>query len=80
MKAPSAGANRSEVTEFILVGFPGSLGLHACLLALFLLAYLLTVTENLLIIAVVRASTALHKPMALAWPSHLTSPWGPELN
>lgn len=63
MQAPSAGANRSEVTEFILVGFPGSLGLHACLLALFLLAYLLTVTENLLIIAVVRASPALHKPM-----------------
>ncbi|XP_040848404.1 olfactory receptor 226-like [Ochotona curzoniae] len=55
--------NHSEVTEFILVGFPGSLGLRACLLALFLLAYTLTVTENLVIIAVVRASPALHKPM-----------------
>ncbi|XP_004580217.1 olfactory receptor 226-like [Ochotona princeps] len=55
--------NRSEVTEFILVGFPGSLGLRTCLLALFLLAYTLTVTENLVIIAVVRASPALHKPM-----------------
>ncbi|KAG5196165.1 hypothetical protein JEQ12_011801 [Ovis aries] len=65
MQAPSAGANHSEVTEFILVGFPGSLGLHACLLALFLLAYLLTVTENLLIIAVVRTSPTLQKPMYL---------------
>ena len=63
MQAPSAGANDSEVTEFILVGFPGSLGLHVCLLVLSLLVYLLTVTENLLIIAVVHASPALHKPM-----------------
>ncbi|XP_037687568.1 olfactory receptor 226-like isoform X2 [Choloepus didactylus] len=63
--------NHTEVTEFILVGFPGSLGLHACLLALFLLAYTLTLTENLLIIAVIRASPALHKPMYV-FLSHLS--------
>ncbi|XP_006207540.3 olfactory receptor 226-like [Vicugna pacos] len=59
----SAGGNHSEVTEFILVGFPGSLGLHMGLLVLFLPAYLLTVTENVLIIVVIRASPLLHKPM-----------------
>ncbi|XP_036121731.1 olfactory receptor 226-like [Molossus molossus] len=59
----SAGDNSSEVTEFILVGFPGSLGLHVCLLVLFLLAYTLTVTENVVIIAVICASPPLHKPM-----------------
>ncbi|XP_055962690.1 olfactory receptor 6B1-like [Sorex fumeus] len=59
----SSGDNSSEVTEFILVGFSGSLGLHLGLLVLFLLAYMLTVTENLVIIVVIRASPALHKPM-----------------
>ncbi|MBZ3883073.1 Olfactory receptor 226 [Sciurus carolinensis] len=60
-----ARANRSEVAEFILVGFTGPVGLRLCLLLLFLLAYVLTVTENLVIIAVVRTSTVLHKPMYL---------------
>ncbi|XP_025323549.3 olfactory receptor 226-like [Canis lupus dingo] len=55
--------NGSEVTEFILVGFPGPAGFHAGLLALFSLAYALTVTENALIVAVIRVSPALHKPM-----------------
>ncbi|KAF0881085.1 OL226 protein, partial [Crocuta crocuta] len=59
----SVGDNHSEVTEFILVGFPGSLGLHVCLLVLFTLAYTLTVTENVVIIAVIRVSPPLHKPM-----------------
>ncbi|KAB1271533.1 Olfactory receptor 226 [Camelus dromedarius] len=59
----SAGGNHSEVTEFILVGFPGSLRLHVGLLVLFLPVYLLTVTENVLIIAVIRVSPLLHKPM-----------------
>ncbi|XP_006147070.1 olfactory receptor 226 [Tupaia chinensis] len=61
----SVRRNHSEVTEFILVGFPGSLGLHMCLLVLFLLAYMLTITENLVIIAVIRTSPVLHKPMYL---------------
>lgn len=61
----SARSNSSDVTEFILVGFPGSLGLHLSLLGLFLLAYMLTITENLVIITVIRASPSLHKPMYL---------------
>ena len=59
----SAGANHSEVTEFIPVGLPGSLGLHVCLLVVPLLAYLLPVTESLLAVAVIHASPALHKPV-----------------
>ncbi|KAM4851854.1 olfactory receptor 6B1-like [Thomomys bottae] len=60
-----AQGNHSEVTEFVLMGFPGSLGLHLFLLVLFLLAYLLTVTENLVIVTVIHTSPALHKPMYL---------------
>ncbi|XP_012890941.1 PREDICTED: olfactory receptor 6B1-like [Dipodomys ordii] len=60
-----AQGNHSEVTEFILVGFPGSLGLHLSLLVLFLLAYLLTITENLIVVTVIRSSPSLHKPMYL---------------
>ncbi|XP_032255059.1 olfactory receptor 226-like [Phoca vitulina] len=59
----STGDNRSEVTEFILVGFPGSLGFHVCLLVLFTLAYTPTVTENVVILTVIRVSPPLHKPM-----------------
>ncbi|VCW67931.1 unnamed protein product [Gulo gulo] len=59
----STGDNHSEVTEFVLVGFPGSLGVHVCLLVLFTLAYTLTVTENVVIMAVIRVSPPLHKPM-----------------
>ncbi|EHB00961.1 Olfactory receptor 226 [Heterocephalus glaber] len=65
MGTMSARSNHSEITEFILLGFPGSLGLHLCLLVLFLMAYMLTITENLIIIAAIYASPALHKPMYL---------------
>ncbi|KAJ8776796.1 hypothetical protein J1605_015131 [Eschrichtius robustus] len=50
-RVTSAGANHSEVTEFIPVGLPGSLGLHVCPLVVPLLAYLLPVTESLLAVA-----------------------------
>ncbi|XP_007533777.1 olfactory receptor 226-like [Erinaceus europaeus] len=68
----SPGDNRSqEVTEFVLLGFPGSHGLHLGLLLLFLLAYVLTISENVVIVALVWASPALHKPMYL-FLSHLS--------
>ncbi|KAL6087618.1 hypothetical protein STEG23_034498 [Scotinomys teguina] len=65
MATVSSRSNSSDVTEFILVGFPGSLGFHLSLLGLFLLAYMLTITENLVIITVIRTSPSLHKPMYL---------------
>ncbi|XP_038600214.1 olfactory receptor 226-like [Tachyglossus aculeatus] len=57
--------NHTRVTEFILLGFPGSVGLRLSLFLLFLLAYLLTVSENLVIITMVQGYRPLHKPMYL---------------
>ncbi|XP_077169593.1 olfactory receptor 6B1-like [Paroedura picta] len=56
-------ANWTHVTEFILVGFPGSLKLQHSLFTVFLVAYTLTVMENLIIIVLIRVNTKLHKPM-----------------
>ncbi|XP_023585685.1 olfactory receptor 226-like [Trichechus manatus latirostris] len=67
----SARDNGSEVIEFILLGFSGSQGLHLSLLVLFLLAYMLTVTENVVVMAVICTSPLLHKPMYL-FLSHLS--------
>ncbi|XP_006867556.1 PREDICTED: olfactory receptor 226-like [Chrysochloris asiatica] len=67
----SSKDNGSEVTEFVLLGFSGSPGLHLGLLVLFLLIYMLTVTENVLIVTVIRTSSLLHKPMYL-FLSHLS--------
>ncbi|XP_007935055.1 olfactory receptor 226-like [Orycteropus afer afer] len=69
-EATSSRNNGSEVTEFILLGFSGSRALRLGLLALFLLAYTLTVTENVVIVAVIRTSPLLQKPMYL-FLSHL---------
>uniref|UniRef100_A0A8C4WMH6 Olfactory receptor n=1 Tax=Gopherus evgoodei TaxID=1825980 RepID=A0A8C4WMH6_9SAUR len=49
--------------EFILLGFPTQLELQALLFLVFLLIYVLTVTENMVIILVVKQNHQLHKPM-----------------
>ncbi|XP_007663089.2 olfactory receptor 226-like [Ornithorhynchus anatinus] len=59
----SPKGNYTRVTEFILVGFPGSVGLRLSLFLLFLLAYLLTLSENLVIITLVQGHRPLRKPM-----------------
>ncbi|XP_015271173.1 PREDICTED: olfactory receptor 6B1-like [Gekko japonicus] len=56
-------ANQSHVTEFILVGFPGSLKLQHSLFTVFLVAYTLTVMENLIVIVLICVNIKLHKPM-----------------
>ncbi|XP_066485648.1 olfactory receptor 6Y1-like [Tiliqua scincoides] len=55
--------NQTNVSYFILLGFPTSVKLQRLLFALFLLAYLLTLMENLVIIFVIRFNSNLHKPM-----------------
>ncbi|XP_007438577.1 olfactory receptor 6B1-like [Python bivittatus] len=50
---------------FILVGFPGSLGLQVSLFIIFLIIYSLTITENIVIILLIRVNINLHKPMYL---------------
>ncbi|XP_066485798.1 olfactory receptor 6F1-like [Tiliqua scincoides] len=57
------GTNGSSVTEFILLGFPGSRELKVSLFMLFLCMYILTVTGNVAIIILVRAKQQLHTPM-----------------
>lgn len=58
-------ANWTKVTEFILVGFPGSQRLQITLFTVFLLAYMLTVMENVVIIVLIWLNLTLHKPMYL---------------
>ncbi|KYO36123.1 olfactory receptor 6B1 [Alligator mississippiensis] len=55
--------NQTHVTEFILVGFPGILELQVLLFLMFLLVYVLTVTENAMIVVLVWTNNQLQKPM-----------------
>ncbi|XP_548816.1 olfactory receptor 287-like [Canis lupus familiaris] len=55
--------NQSAQEPFILLGFPGPLGLHVGLFALFLLMYVLAVAGNLAIIGLVGAHPRLRTPM-----------------
>ncbi|XP_045732016.1 olfactory receptor 6N1 [Mirounga angustirostris] len=55
--------NWSQVTEFIILGFPHLQGVQAYLFILLLLIYLTTVLGNLLIFLVVCLDSRLHTPM-----------------
>ncbi|KAM9221807.1 LOW QUALITY PROTEIN: olfactory receptor 226-like [Dugong dugon] len=52
-----------RVSEFVLLGFPASMPLRALLFALSLLAYVLVLTENMLIVLAIKNHHTLHKPM-----------------
>uniref|UniRef100_K7F1T8 Olfactory receptor n=1 Tax=Pelodiscus sinensis TaxID=13735 RepID=K7F1T8_PELSI len=55
--------NQTHVSHFFLLGFTTSAGRQRLLFSVFLLAYLLTLMENIVILLVIRAKTRLHKPM-----------------
>lgn len=55
--------NQTNISYFILLGFPMSVKLQRLLFVLFLLAYLLTLMENFIIIFVIRFNSNLHRPM-----------------
>uniref|UniRef100_A0A6J0VCX9 Olfactory receptor n=1 Tax=Pogona vitticeps TaxID=103695 RepID=A0A6J0VCX9_9SAUR len=55
--------NMTNVHFFVLLGFPTSSELQILLSILFILAYLLTLMENLIIIIVIWINNSLHKPM-----------------
>ncbi|EMP28519.1 Olfactory receptor 11L1 [Chelonia mydas] len=57
------GANQTEVTEFILMGFSAFPELQWILFVMFLIIYLLTIATNTSIIAIVRSCPSLHCPM-----------------
>nr|XP_020671344.1 olfactory receptor 11L1 [Pogona vitticeps] len=56
-------ANHSTLPEFQLLGFQNLLGWQTFLFTIFLLIYVLTITGNVLIIAVVKLEPCLHSPM-----------------
>ncbi|XP_032991797.1 olfactory receptor 6N2-like [Lacerta agilis] len=55
--------NQTEVTEFIMVGFPNLQPFHKPLFLLLLLVYLFTIFGNLLIFTIIRTDPKLHTPM-----------------
>ncbi|XP_007438583.1 olfactory receptor 6Y1-like [Python bivittatus] len=56
-------ANQTNVSYFILLGFPTRAELQVLLFLLFLFAYLMTLVENMIIIVVIWVNNNLHKPM-----------------
>ncbi|XP_062994086.1 olfactory receptor 226-like [Elgaria multicarinata webbii] len=55
--------NQSSVREFILLGFPASLGFQILLFMVFLLAYILVLSENVIIMLTIWVNINLHTPM-----------------
>ncbi|XP_006110552.2 olfactory receptor 6B1-like [Pelodiscus sinensis] len=63
--------NGTNVQEFILLGFPAILELQGLLFVVFLVAYVLTLLENMVIIGLIRTNSHLRKPMYF-FLSHLS--------
>ncbi|XP_072499393.1 olfactory receptor 6B2-like [Notamacropus eugenii] len=57
------GRNITNISEFILLGFPTALWLQYLLFLVFLFVYIFVLMENFIIIFTVWVNTPLHKPM-----------------
>ncbi|XP_050773533.1 olfactory receptor 1P1-like [Gopherus flavomarginatus] len=57
------GENQTSITEFILLGFGNLPGLQILFFVLFLVIYIVTMTANILIVAIVVSDQHLHTPM-----------------
>ncbi|XP_075681600.1 olfactory receptor 6B1-like [Rhinoderma darwinii] len=55
--------NKTEITEFFLHGFPPLLELQIIFFLLFLLIYVLTISENIIIVITIQLHPKLQKPM-----------------
>ncbi|KAM4808037.1 olfactory receptor 6B1-like [Rhinophrynus dorsalis] len=55
--------NKTRITEFVLLGFPTVLERKILLFVFFLIAYILTLSENMVIIIIIQLHSKLHKPM-----------------
>ncbi|XP_071988761.1 olfactory receptor 6B1-like [Engystomops pustulosus] len=55
--------NKTEVTEFFLRGFPSLIELQIILFIFFLLIYVLTISENIIIVTTIKIHPKLQKPM-----------------
>ncbi|CAI9620483.1 unnamed protein product [Staurois parvus] len=56
-------SNKTETNYFFLLGFPSLIELQIILFIFFLLAYILTISENAIIIIMIRLHSKLQKPM-----------------
>ncbi|XP_020946915.1 olfactory receptor 8S1-like [Sus scrofa] len=65
------GGNTTTVTEFVLLGLSNNPHIQAVLFVTFLVAYLLILTENLLMLLVISTDSHLHSPMYF-FLSHLS--------
>ncbi|XP_062813310.1 olfactory receptor 6B1 [Anolis carolinensis] len=63
--------NQTRVQEFLLLGFPTLLLFQILLFIIFLIVYILTLLENIVIIMLIRMNKQLHKPMYF-FLSHLS--------
>ncbi|XP_042329597.1 olfactory receptor 6B1-like [Sceloporus undulatus] len=63
--------NQTRVQEFILLGFPTIMEFQILLFVIFFTVYILTLLENIVIIALIRMNKQLHKPMYF-FLSHLS--------
>ncbi|KAM6246544.1 LOW QUALITY PROTEIN: olfactory receptor 6B1-like [Spheniscus humboldti] len=55
--------NSTQVRMFLLLGFPALPDLHVLFSTVFLLTYILTVLENVVIVALIKTNCELYKPM-----------------
>ncbi|XP_063797663.1 olfactory receptor 6B1-like [Pseudophryne corroboree] len=55
--------NKTEITEFFLLGFPSLLEQQIILFVFFFLVYILTISENIMIIMTIKLHPKLQKPM-----------------
>ncbi|XP_018426219.1 PREDICTED: olfactory receptor 6B1-like [Nanorana parkeri] len=58
-----SSCNQTRITEFVLLGIQGSMGLKYSLFALLSVTYIFTIAGNVLIIVLVLRSDKLHTPM-----------------
>ena len=65
-------ANRTTLTEFIILGLTDNVTLCAIFFVIFLGVYIVTIVGNISIIILIRSSPQLHTPMYL-FLSHLSS-------
>nr|XP_003224587.1 PREDICTED: olfactory receptor 6B1-like [Anolis carolinensis] len=63
--------NQTRVQEFLLLGFPTFMEFQILLFIIFLIVYILTLLENIVIIMLIRMNKQLHKPMYF-FLSHLS--------
>nr|XP_034957532.1 olfactory receptor 6B1-like [Zootoca vivipara] len=63
--------NQTRVQEFILLGFPTAMEFQILLFVIFLVIYILTLLENIVIITLIRTNNHLQKPMYF-FLSHLS--------